>query len=145
MKKSAKALNARSLVALLQEKGEQDAAALRQMGFSTSFLKAAQQAGLLTKTRRSIAEEVYPLIPAGFNAEQEAVYAAINAERHGANRPFLLHGVTGSGKTEIYLRLIADAAQRGQQSILLVPEIALSAQMVEMLSRRLDLPDGPAP
>lgn len=128
------------LVALLQEKGEQDAAALRQMGFSTSFLKAAQQAGLLTKIRRSIAEEVYPLIPAGFNAEQEAVYAAINAERHGANRPFLLHGVTGSGKTEIYLRLIADAAQRGQQSILLVPEIALSAQMVEMLSRRLDLP-----
>ena len=128
------------LIALLLDQGELDAVSLRQYGFDTAFLRAARQAGLIEKVSRSVADADYPLVPAGFNAEQEAVYNSINAERKAANRPYLLHGVTGSGKTEIYLRLIDDAAQRGQQSILLVPEIALSAQMVEMLSRRLDLP-----
>lgn len=47
-----------------------------------------------------------------------------------SDKPILLHGVTGSGKTEIYLRQILEIAQKGQQTILLVPEIALTPQMV---------------
>ena len=47
-----------------------------------------------------------------------------------AVKPFLLQGVTGSGKTELYLRAVEEAAARGRQSIVLVPEIALTPQMV---------------
>ena len=46
-------------------------------------------------------------------------------------KPSLLHGVTGSGKTEIYLHLILEQIKKGKQSILLVPEIALTPQMID--------------
>ncbi|MBE3575324.1 MAG: primosomal protein N' [Firmicutes bacterium] len=50
--------------------------------------------------------------------------------------PFLLYGVTGSGKTEVYLRAIEAALQAGLGSILLVPEISLTPQMMEVITRR---------
>ena len=50
--------------------------------------------------------------------------------------PVLLHGVTGSGKTEIYMRAIEFAIQMGQRAIILVPEIALTPQMVRRFSAR---------
>lgn len=53
-----------------------------------------------------------------------------------ASPAFLLHGVTGSGKTEIYLRAIADALLRGQGAMILVPEIALAAQTVRRVVAR---------
>ena len=51
-------------------------------------------------------------------------------------KPFLLHGVTGSGKTEIYLRAAAEVIRGGRQAVILVPEIAITPQMVRRFLRR---------
>ncbi len=52
------------------------------------------------------------------------------------DREFLIHGVTGSGKTEIYMHLVSEMIQQGRDSIILVPEIALTPQMVERFKGR---------
>lgn len=54
-----------------------------------------------------------------------------NAFDNGISKPFLLHGVTGSGKTEVFLQLIDHVIKQGRQAIVLVPEISLTPQMVE--------------
>ncbi|MFC4159092.1 primosomal protein N' [Chitinimonas lacunae] len=61
------------------------------------------------------------------NAEQQTAVEAIAAAE--GFQPFLLHGVTGSGKTEVYLRAIAAALARGRQVLVLVPEINLTPQL----------------
>ncbi|MDH5596995.1 MAG: DEAD/DEAH box helicase, partial [Candidatus Peregrinibacteria bacterium] len=58
--------------------------------------------------------------------EQEEALRVISSSKKG----ILLHGVTGSGKTEVYLRLILESVRRGKQAILLVPEIALTPQTI---------------
>jgi len=76
-----------------------------------------------------------PPVPA---PEQQAAIKAISAAEHYA--AFLLEGVTGSGKTEVYLRCIAHQIQQQKQSLVLVPEIGLTPQLVERFRQRLDTP-----
>lgn len=73
------------------------------------------------------------------HAEQEAAVAAV-AKAFGEFQAFLLDGVTGSGKTEVYLALIAQTLAQGRQALLLVPEIGLAPQTVRRLRERLGVP-----
>jgi primosomal protein N' (replication factor Y) len=65
-----------------------------------------------------------------------AVDAIVGALRAGRAETFLLHGVTGSGKTEVYLRAMMEARRLGRQSVFLVPEISLTPQTVSRLRAR---------
>ncbi|HXS04400.1 MAG TPA: primosomal protein N' [Rhodanobacter sp.] len=70
------------------------------------------------------------------SAEQQQAVAAIGVSL-GRFQPFLLDGVTGSGKTEVYLALIEQVLAQGRQALLLVPEIGLAPQTVRRLRERL--------
>lgn len=61
---------------------------------------------------------------------------AVEAVRETPCKTFLFHGVTGSGKTEVFIRLVKDCIQKGRQAIILVPEISLTPQMTKRFYER---------
>lgn len=67
------------------------------------------------------------------NGEQQAAVDTIDGGPPGV---YLLHGITGSGKTEVFLHLVGKLLERGQDSVILVPEIALTPQMIERVKSR---------
>ncbi len=95
----------------------------------------------LAKALRALPESKEPFSTKGsaspleLNTEQQAALNTLKQHLDGY-RCFLLFGVTGSGKTEIYLQLIANVLAQGQQVLVLVPEIGLTPQLIQRFSAR---------
>jgi primosomal protein N' (replication factor Y) len=117
---------------------------LRRLSLNVSTLRALQKRGLVKITERAVARDPHAgeqFVPAPellLNEEQTAALAQIiRAIALPENaKPILLHGVTGSGKTEIYLQAIRETLTRNRTAIMLVPEISLTPQTVERFKSR---------
>jgi primosomal protein N' (replication factor Y) len=136
---------ARSIVEYLAQFDDpQDAPALADAVDATSAdLLNLERKGLVLLSERVVyrdrlADQDY-IVPQAvtLTPEQQAAWETLRALLDEcAGRVALLHGVTGSGKTELYLRMMEAALARGQQALFLVPEIALTPQTIERVASR---------
>lgn len=120
-----------------------------QSGCNLSDLQELEERGLIRLFESEIFRDPLQKVESGgltdervieLTPEQDfalnAITNAIRSTAHAARKPFLLQGVTGSGKTEIYLRAAEEVIRRGRQAIILVPEIALTPQTVRRFLSR---------
>lgn len=134
------------LLTYLLESGQpqwEQQALLAASQVSASSLKTALKHGYIKSQKVSVYRdplahlEVEQSHSRTLTVAQEAVYERVaQALEAHQDQTFLLEGVTGSGKTEVYLQLMAKASQMGRGAILLVPEIALTPQMVRQVKSR---------
>ncbi len=124
--------------------GELSVRALEHGGVSASVLSALLKKGVVRIERRARRHTLDAFlaglgeVPTGeitYSDEQRAAIAAVRPAL-GTFAPFLLEGVTGSGKTEVYIELMREVVKRGEQAILLVPEISLTPVFASRLKER---------
>lgn len=107
-----------------------------KLSVSAATIRALEQSGFIEVITQSgyrnpvehMSVDTYDKV---LNAAQQSVVDAIEGDiAAGLRNTYLIKGVTGSGKTEVYMELIAHCIQSGRQAIVLIPEIALTYQTV---------------
>jgi len=116
-------------------------AELQKADVTSAVLKKLQEKELIFSRRErkyseTVSKEIKEIV---LSPEQQQVFEGLSSLLGDDAHTALLHGVTGSGKTEIYLRLAEKVIKMGKQVLILVPEIALTPQMVDFVSRRLSV------
>jgi primosomal protein N' (replication factor Y) (superfamily II helicase) len=120
------------LIALINDRGSVDREEIKTQ-FSSKIIKQLLEKGLITVKKGKLTN---PINHSAFSVELSAKELtqdqqnALDTITKSENIITLLHGITGSGKTEIYLRLIREKIKKGEQCLLLVPEIALTTQLI---------------
>lgn len=116
---------------------------LKRLNTTQSTIKSLVDKSLLQTARVEVYRNPYDetsfeqTFPLTLTKEQETAILPIKEKiAHDVHDVFLLHGVTGSGKTEIYLQAIQDVIKKGKEAIVLVPEISLTPQMVSRFKGR---------
>lgn len=119
----------------------------REAGVTTAVVKGLAEAGALVAAEVP-ADAPYPPLRGDVSGEhlsddQRAAAGALRAEvAAGAFSTTLLHGVTGSGKTEVYLEAVAECLARGRQALVLLPEVALTSGFIDRVEARFGARPG---
>lgn len=118
-------------------------AELRELGVTSSTIRSGLEKGWCEVFYEEIYRDPFasrifePTTPLTLNKDQahafSEIYQTIKDDQHNV---FLLKGVTGSGKTEVYLQTIREVIDKGEGALMLVPEIALTPQMVQRFKSR---------
>lgn len=111
----------------------------QQLGNITPSLASLESKGLIVSEEKVLlTARPTSLKPfCEFNDQQQAAFDAVK-EKLDQFQPFLLAGITGSGKTEVYIQLTDQVIKQGKQALVLIPEIGLTSQFVERFKQQLD-------
>ena len=129
------------LLIYLSEHGDTDFDTLRAEKFSLQVIRALTDCGLINVKEERVYRDSYQKYSAADKNEPltqmqvkccQAIEQAIDQRK---KKMFLLHGVTGSGKTRVYIEAVSKIREQGRQAIVLVPEIALTGQLVQSFKR----------
>ena len=115
----------------------------RQAGFSRGVIRGLEEKGLAVVEDREMERDPFAVIPTAegqshtpTDRQEEVIRTLTSAFDAGPREPFLLHGVTGSGKTLIYIEVLSHVLSQGRGAIVLVPEISLTPQTVARFRAR---------